>query len=371
MKTLKRSPIYFGCDPEFFFEKDGQIIGAEKILPETGLEAYESVGKVVIDGIQAELNPRADTCRQTLSRNIAKCFLPLQDIINDKKIKTSFARTVKILESEMDSLSDKSKQFGCSKSQNLYAKDITTGVTDGSKYFSRSAGGHIHIGMPYNTDIYSETYRAFKESPERLVKMLDIVVGNFCVMIDRDEGNKVRRKTYGRAGEHRLPSHGLEYRTLSNFWLTNYTLTSLVLGLARLAVSIVCHSKECDDIEDKILAVTDIQDVVKAINENDAELARKNYDKIKDLLAEVCVWDGNPIYHFTDAPFTPDNLRLVDWFIAKVQSDGLDYWFGSESDIIKHWTQMILGRDDDYQYLGWESFVDTKVAQDLEANWNK
>jgi hypothetical protein len=357
--NLKQTKIYFGCDPEFFFQKDDEIIGAEKVLPENGIDV-ESRGKVIIDGIQAELNPCADTCRQVLGANISHLLYEVRRVMDEKKCLSSFKQTVSISEKEMESLSDKSKQFGCSQSFNVYQKDLTTGVKDGSKYFSRSGGGHIHIGLPMNTDIYSKTYQIFKKEPERIIRMLDIIVGNFCVMVDRDEGNKIRRKTYGRAGEHRIPDHGIEYRTLSNFWLSHYTLMSMAMSLTRFAVSIVCAKD--DKLEHKILKAVDMEKVVRAINENDYDLARNNFDKIKKLIT----MDENIYYAYP--PFTKDNIKAVEHFVSRVMTDGIEYWFKDElKDIIGHWIGYRLGRSV-YVYRGWESFLLDIVKKNWEVN---
>ena len=81
--------------------------------------------------------------------------------------------------------------------------------------------------------------KALHEDPLLAVKILDIVVGNTCVIMDRAPSQVERRKVYGRAGEYRLPAHGIEYRTLSNFWLRSYQLTHLVFSLARFAINIL------------------------------------------------------------------------------------------------------------------------------------
>ena len=84
---LQFKSIVFGCDPEFFFSKNGEVIGAEKVIAENGLEYkrgdFEDKkdgdtvsgysrgagnSKIIIDGVQAELNPRANTCRALLAK---------------------------------------------------------------------------------------------------------------------------------------------------------------------------------------------------------------------------------------------------------------------------------------------------------------
>ena len=76
--SLVDKNVVIGCDPEFFFAKKGKIIGAEKVLPEDGLKYVpswgESKSKIIIDGVQAELNPRPNSCRASLADEISQCF---------------------------------------------------------------------------------------------------------------------------------------------------------------------------------------------------------------------------------------------------------------------------------------------------------
>lgn len=68
--------------------------------------------------------------------------------------------------------------------------------------FMRSAGGHIHV----------ET----KLDPVKVVRGMDLFLGVPSVLMDQGED---RRKLYGKAGAHRIKPYGVEYRTLSNFWI--------------------------------------------------------------------------------------------------------------------------------------------------------
>lgn len=68
--------------------------------------------------------------------------------------------------------------------------------------FMRSAGGHIHV----------ET----KRNPIEVVRAMDLFLGVPSVLMDSGED---RRQQYGKAGAHRIKLYGVEYRTLSNFWI--------------------------------------------------------------------------------------------------------------------------------------------------------
>ena len=69
----------------------------------------------------------------------------------------------------------------------------------------RSAGGHVHIGCSHlNIDIIS------------VVKACDLFLGVPSILMDN---GTERRKLYGKAGAFRPKQYGVEYRTLSNFWI--------------------------------------------------------------------------------------------------------------------------------------------------------
>lgn len=360
MRKLSSISMYMGCDPEFFFSKKGEVFGAEKVIPPDGIvyepgtckweagnpkrdgdyTSLQSVkSKIIIDGVQAELNPRPNTCRANLGNEISACF---RKIYSDLKMKNSFdidfSPVIEVSKKEMDSLSEKSKQFGCAPSKNIYNTPSKIKVNP-AEYRYRSAGGHIHLS---GNDTSSKSAISH---PERLVPMLDIVLGNTCVLLDRNEMMKERRKIYGRAGEYRLPAHGLEYRTLSNFWLLSYPLMSFVMGLSKLSVSIIGQSETDYNYEEAILSVINKDNITEAINENNFELAEENFEKLEPVILDITT---------TDNPINSYNIKQFKYFVKK----GIHYWFKDPS--LEHWMKLPEGHGN-----GWESFLDRKVESDL------
>lgn len=358
MRNITSYTVSFGCDPEFFFSKNGKVVGAEKILPKDGLDypltggsvpsgngtvVLGKGGKVIIDGVQAELNPRPNTCRANLANEISLCFIGIKNTMKERGglFAVDLSRTVKVSKKEFDSLSENSKKFGCAESKNVYLSKEESKITvDPTVYRGRSGAGHIHIGHNGNT-----TVRSVLDNPKRLVPVLDLVVGNTCVLIDRDKGNIERRKHYGRAGEYRTPQHGIEYRTLSNFWLQSYPLMSLVTGLARYAINIVAS-----DNDKELLKKVEMSNVAKAINNNNALLARQNYRWVEKLTAELLP-RRNDTY-----PLSKESLHLFRHFVKK----GVNYWF--KQDPLEHWVTLREGHSG-----GWEDFLHTIVAKDFKT----
>ena len=372
MKKIQYLSVLFGADPEFFFKQNGSVIGAEKVLPKEGVVQMERYYKydangnherdakgeyiileraiggplIIIDGVQAELNVVPNHCRQSFSTNLSVCFRKIAEQIHGKDITASFAQTVEVDKEEMQTLSKDAQQFGCAPSKNVYGRTKVE-VKDASKYYSRSAGGHVHIGHGG-----SPTVKKVLANTDITIPMLDIIVGNTCVLIDRDPGNIERRKNYGRAGEYRLPKHGLEYRTLSNFWLRSYQTMSLVMALVRFAVCVAGD----EAVSKELLALVDLEKIARAINENDAVLAQENFDKIKEIIVSIGVTGTTD----TVFPLQGERVAQFEYFAKK----GLDHWF--KDDIMTHWVKH------DYHVLnGWEQFLDRIVAKKMPSTTTK
>lgn len=343
MKKIDYHSVIMGCDPELFFKKDGKIIGAEKVLPEEGFQSGS--GTVIIDGVQGELNPKPSSCRQGLAGGIAYDLKILNDtLLKPKGIQADFSRAVEVSREELDTLSPKTKVFGCSPSLNVYPKDSETRLRPNPLvYRYRAAGGHIHLSSGGDTSVEKAL-----RTPALTIPLMDIIVGNTCVLIDRDSGNIERRKVYGRAGEHRTPKHGLEYRTLSNFWLQSYPLTGMVMGLARQAVTIVASDTDGELLK-AFASKVKMSKIAEAINNNDAELAAANFAAIEELLIDITPSDYSHRY-----PIHKDTIRYFKHFVKK----GTSHWFQEEP--MEHWAKA-------YEFLprGFEDFLQYDVRKDI------
>lgn len=349
-KVTDISP-YMGCDPEFFFKQNGEVVGAEKFIPKNGLTFdfratssiktkegklvrhgdFTSLGdapasKFIIDGVQAELNPRPNTCRANLANEIKCCFIKLKEELakENKGFTVDFSRAVEIPRANLMELEEKSRTFGCAPSNSIYKtsskiKGIKLENIDATEYRVRAAGGHIHIGKKGYTNLTA----ALTTHHEQTVKMLDILCGNTCVLLDRDEANIERRKVYGKAGEYRLPEHGLEYRTLSNFWLTSYPLMSLAFGMARLAVQLIADAKREEYFEAFTSAVKP-KKIHDAITNNDFDLAMENFKAVEPLILQVSQ-AGTCRY-----AISATNIKEWYYFVDSVKNKGLTYWWPND-----------------------------------------
>jgi hypothetical protein len=354
LPKLQWFSVAFGADPEFFFQDKTGIIGAEKVIPKEGLIKPDR-GKIIIDGVQAELNPLASTCREVLRTNISHCFSTLNLELSKKKdVNINFSRTVEIPEDNLMQLDASSRKFGCAPSINAHGNKNTLKMDtiDPIKYRIRAAGGHIHLGHANN----SHYKNAFKTRPEVFAMFLDLVVSIPSVLMDRDPSNIERRKLYGRAGEYRLPAHGFEYRTPSNFWLTSYPLMSLVFGLARMAVQ-MAGSPHYQLYLREFFSEYSSKEVEHAINSNDFNLAYKIYNSIEKKLISI-IPEGRDRMMDDSYPIRSSTIKHFHHFVNRINENGLEYWFKDSP--LDAWLKSV------YLTYGFSAFAREYISADMK-----
>ena len=328
--------VKFGSDPELFAEQNGRIVGSELVIPK---KLTSDMGNAIVrDGVQLELHVHPEFCREFFENNIEDTFEALKRHFEDLNNGTqmNFKAVVRVSRGELNKLSAKSRILGCAPSINIYDENAKLGVNP-ETYRVRSAGGHIHLGL---------SSPKLKKEFKRIIRMCDILVGNQCVLIDRDPLQRIRRRVYGRAGECRVQKYGVEYRTLSNFWLRSRPLVSFVLAMARNAVHVIATTDGLvgDDkkwnAEKAIFDYINLKDIIRAINKNDFDLAMKNYEGIEKFLVKH--FDAN-----SDG-LNRKNVKQFRFFIKMIKEEGIEYWF--PKDPSRYWTEG--GRR-----YGWESFL--------------
>lgn len=371
-----------GCDPEIFLarivgrvRRRKSIVGSEVVVPEVGLiaESLGYGGKVTRDGVQVEINPKSSSCRQTLSGNISHTLKALKsqlDAHNDQRkdrIVVDFSQMVKPTKGDLLKMSPDCRRLNCLPSENVYGRAKVE--KNGETYLFRSAGGHLHFGGDY----FQHSTRQEYINPAHAVKTLDLFSGITGVLLDRNPLNAKRREVYGRAGEYRLPPHGLEYRTLSNFWLRHYVTVSMVFALARQGLTLAGLASIPKQYmtsftrdgnywlnADEMLATVDWAKVEKAINTNDWEMAKDLYERhLRPYFEQI----------HTNVGVEATNVRAMDFFIDAVRkaelagaSDPLQKWF--PIDPWTYWTTQFSSN------AGFETFLRTKIQPSVPAKFS-
>ena len=121
--------------------------------------------------------------------------------------------------------------------------------------------GHISIGWDDFT----------QEQQVDMIKAMDATVGLESVLLDSDTE---RKKLYGKAGCFRFTSFGIEYRSLSNFWIKTDESLQWAWNTTMKAIDLVNSGK--------IEEVKELGNyIVEAINTNNKELAQELLNKIE------------------------------------------------------------------------------------------
>jgi hypothetical protein len=97
----------------------------------------------------------------------------------------------------------------------------------------RVAAGHVHVGWTEDANILDARHLRHCRD---LVKQFDWFLGAWSIRHDKD---LTRRKLYGKAGSYRPKPYGMEYRTLSNFWISSPAKRTAVWNRMQEAVEMM------------------------------------------------------------------------------------------------------------------------------------
>jgi hypothetical protein len=102
------------------------------------------------------------------------------------------------------------QEFGCDP--DFDAKSCKTNQMDLTNVHPnfRSFGLHVHTG-------YADLRKM--EDAQIYIMASDVTLGLFSTIVDNSEPALKRRDLYGKPSAFRMKSYGVEYRTLSNFWV--------------------------------------------------------------------------------------------------------------------------------------------------------
>lgn len=123
----------------------------------------------------------------------------------------------------------------------------------------RSAGGHIHFGFSGDVEVSTQTQA-------KMTIMCDMFLGLTSLLIDDDNR---RRELYGQAGSIRYKDYGIEYRSLSNFWIFEEAKRKWAYDQATKAFSAMKN----EDQFFELVSILNPREVQRVINEDDKAMA--------------------------------------------------------------------------------------------------
>lgn len=256
--------VLVGTDPEAFVKntETGEIVSAIGLIPGSKDRPHDisDAGHAIqTDNVMVEfcVPPASDPVG--LYNDIQFCLAYINGML-PKGIETTILASARL-----DSKYLKSKQaktFGCDPDFNVYS--LSQNDAPSNKTNLRSAGGHIHVGYDQHNQVDNM----------KIVIAMDLFLGLPSILLDKDTE---RRKMYGKAGCFREKSYGVEYRTLSNFWIASQESVTWAFEQTHKAVEFALNN---DWLEAQEQA-----DIQLAINNQDLDLACKIAKKYDILMA--------------------------------------------------------------------------------------
>lgn len=253
-----------GADPELFLEQNGKIISSEGIIggSKHKPKRINGYGRYVQeDNVMVEFNIPPCESKEDFVNEINAVKDWLHAYVSLKGYNLNYSSSAFLDEKYLKT--PQALEFGCEPDYNVYLKDINQ-PPDSTKNL-RSCGGHIHIG--YNDPD--------QETTEHIVYAMDIMLGLDSIILDND---RLRRTMYGKAGCFRFKDYGLEYRTLSNFWIKNDTLITWVYERVEKAIDLVNSG-----LMPSILNLYE-NNIRKAIDSGDIEFSIEVYNSILEFI---------------------------------------------------------------------------------------
>lgn len=254
-----------GADPEVFVRKDGKFLSAHGMIKGDKKNPFPvNNGAVQVDGMALEFNINPASSEGEFLFNVS-------DVLNTLKLMVPEYEVVAtpVADFEMDYLKAQpaeALELGCDPDYNAWTMQANE-KPNGERPF-RTASGHIHVGWTNGEDTQSAMHQGMCNEA---AKQLDFYLGLPSLHYDTDTR---RRSMYGKAGCLRYKPYGMEYRTLSNMWLTSEKLIKWVYNNAQLAM----------------------QELVKGNN-----LSQK-YGDIQELINNSDVLEGNAIIKSANIP---------------------------------------------------------------------
>lgn len=214
-------PLFtIGTDPEFFPMQDGQITSVAGKLgcsKDQKLDLSDDV-RLQEDNVLAEFDINPQKGFTAFNDNVQRGL----DLVNKKlaehQMELAFGVSSHIYtEEQLKSFHESAFVFGCTPDFNAFTGLRNPSPTSANPGL-RTAGGHVHIG-------FSETLAVDMKAQQCAGVLCDYYLSLVSVLLDTDTR---RKELYGKASCVRFKDYGIEYRSLSNFWVADEKLRKMV-----------------------------------------------------------------------------------------------------------------------------------------------
>jgi hypothetical protein len=278
----KVPPPMLGADPEFFIGTDKKLISSIGVI---GGEKGKGVSISPIinatwleDNVAVEVNAPAYKSAGDFKTRWMQIMSEVKKTLAAKKMHAIIKPVVNFRSEELGH--PKAHVYGCDPDFCAYDEDTKKPrVVDVQQFGNtRFAGGHLHLSFQNRDKI-----------PAYAVAMIfDALVGLPAIMLDSQQE---RRKSYGLAGLFRTKkyadgSEGIEYRTLSNFWIKDVHQDPEATHMHYMAATALSigHAASMRPMElSKFFIRLPLKDIQQTINKEDKVRARELLNFVKNV----------------------------------------------------------------------------------------
>lgn len=282
--------ITIGMDPEFFLRKENynrRVLLAQELglggTKEVGLPipGFDPTYQYHRDNVLLEITTPVASTADEWSKICINTKRAANKIAADHRARIAWSVSAAYVSDEMLRQYPSAMEVGCSPDQDAYNAGNTRGQPDAATVLGnvRTAGGHVHIGTTkgFNcpnfivallmdwavTPVYRMLYSP-SHSP------LQWHASDTELLPYQTERTKIR-PWYRQPGLYRDKNYGIEYRSLSNEWMTRQATQKAVFDAAK-AVGWYCENRSAKDIR-ALMNTIDFAQVVHAHSVLPAELS--------------------------------------------------------------------------------------------------
>ncbi len=239
--------VTIGSDVEVFLSFQGEPVSAvglidgdkEKpveFLPGYGMQRDNVMAEFNIPPIQLGDKEGFAKALKTCLDHLRTIIPPTLDILIEPGVEMH----------EMDLQDPEACTFGCSPFFDIY-KNLHDNQTNEERIYAedvgnfRFAGGHIHIGWQGSCLAYSKATGVVYDQEEWDKKMLVAALCDKYLLLPSyfEDGNDLRRHYYGKPGKVRPKPYGVEYRSLSNYFVRSEDMMKKIMSRLMHITSLV------------------------------------------------------------------------------------------------------------------------------------
>lgn len=251
----------FGSDPEYMLKdhSTGEIVSAIDVLNNDKHSPIELGDGILMyaDNVMVEFSfppvPTAEAMVTKLRLVMALAMRYFNDTFDGRYSLLAKAAHGYSEESLMD---PRAKEAGCSPNFCVWTQSMNDKPPMASTNI-RTGSFHIHVG--------SKQLRT-KEAKDRMIRLMDCLVGFPSIILDMDDTSHDRRMLYGQAGEFRPTDYGIEYRVLGPYALRHPSLVARTIEATTMALN---NLNTVEENEYSTLGI-DNETIRRAINEHNA-----------------------------------------------------------------------------------------------------